>query len=126
MKFSSTYLHVIGGRLRIKIPHVKNSLSAANTIERFLENMDGVKSVKANPATGNVLVHFDAEAVRHHEIVEALGKQGHLEQLKVLQGPRRVTTGDQLFSSASTNLVADIVLQRVLELAVKRALLAFL
>ena len=129
MKFSSTYLHITGGRLRIKIPQVKNSRSFAKTVESFLYNMDGVASVQANPLTGNVLVLFDSEKLEYEDIVEALKYQGYLEPAKVQRQP--VVTngnglGDQFLSNASTNLVADIIIQRVLEVAVKRALLAFL
>ncbi len=127
MKYSSHYLHVTLGRLRIKIPSVKNSQENARKIERFLKTLNGIKSAKANPFTGNVLVLFDYECIRHLDIVELIRKQGYLNDQELTQrtskasSPKRVL--DQSFAG---NLVADIILQRALELTFRRALLALL
>jgi hypothetical protein len=49
--------HALRGRLRVYVPGL--SESRRQTIERRLARLPGVRSARANPLTGNVLVHFD-------------------------------------------------------------------
>jgi len=78
MKNSSHYLHITGGRVRIKIPTVKNSREIAAKVEQLIIDQPGIESVKANPFTGNVLVLFDENTTRHEDIVETIRKEGYL------------------------------------------------
>lgn len=127
MKYSSHYLHVTGGRLRIKIPQVKNSRKAALKIELFLRSLDGITSVKANPLTGNVLVFFDSDCLKHEDVVETIRKHGYLEEPKAQPRSPRVHPTNRVFShNYASNIVAEIVLQKAVELTLRRALLALL
>ena len=127
MKRSSQYLHVTGGRLRIKIPQVKNSRKAALKIELFLRSIDGITSVTANPLTGNVLVLFDSDCIKHEDVVETIRRHGYLEETKVQPRSRRVSHTNRVFRpDYASNIVADIVLQKAVELTLRRALLALL
>jgi hypothetical protein len=49
--------HALRGRLRVYVPGL--SESRRQTIERRLALLPGVRSARASPLTGNVLVHFD-------------------------------------------------------------------
>jgi copper chaperone CopZ len=127
MKRSSHYLHVTGGRLRIKIPQVKNSRKAALKIELFLRSINGITSVKANPLTGNVLVLFDSDDIKHEDVVETIKKHGYLEEPKVQPRSPGVSHTNRVFRpDYASNIVAEIVLQKAVELTLRRALLALL
>jgi copper chaperone CopZ len=127
MQFSSNYLHVTRGRLRIKIPHVKNSNEVALKVERLLGSVGGVTSAKANPFTGNVLVLFDSESIRHEDVVEAIRKQGYLKEQKAYQRSLKVVSADRVSRpNYASNILVDIILQKALELTLKQALLALL
>ncbi len=74
----SPYLHVLDGRLRIKLPQVKGAPQRALAIEQLLLGLDGVTDVTANPTTGNVLVLFTSAVISQHDIIAALQKTGYL------------------------------------------------
>src|SRR5690349_12287281 len=74
----SPYLHVLDGRLRIKLPQVKGSPQSALAVEQLLLRLDGVTDVTANPTTGNVLVLFTSAVIGQHDIIAALQKTGYL------------------------------------------------
>jgi copper chaperone CopZ len=76
----SAVLHVMEGRLRIKVPEVKGVPEEARAIERQLGGLDGVSDVAANPVTGSVLVFYDTELTGIDEITEALEGWGYLSQ----------------------------------------------
>src|SRR5688572_10069147 len=68
------YLHVLDGRMRVKIPEIKGSPLKASEIEQALSRRSGVTQVKANPTTGNVLILFDSTATSHTQILAALNE----------------------------------------------------
>jgi hypothetical protein len=72
----SPSLHVLDGRLRIKLPHVKGAPQRALAVERLLLWLDGVTDVTANPIPGNVLVLFTSAVIDQHDILAALQKTG--------------------------------------------------
>lgn len=76
----SSYLHVMDGRLRVKVPEVKRSSARARQVEELIESVPGVTRVSANPTTGNVLVLFDPDQLTHHEILSALKNADYLQQ----------------------------------------------
>lgn len=73
-----SYLHVMDGRLRVKVPEMKRSVQKAAHVEEIIGLLDGVIRVTANPTTGNVLVLFHADRVTHAEILAALRKADYL------------------------------------------------
>jgi copper chaperone CopZ len=72
----STYLHIINGRIRIKLPQVKGDPLAASQMEQTLLEQDGITSVHANPVTGNVLVLFDPAIISEDRVLEILRPEG--------------------------------------------------
>ena len=67
MKYGSTYIHSLEGRLRIKIRMVRYAPEKALELENHLKRIDGVQEVRANPTTGNVLVLYDADKVNQFD-----------------------------------------------------------
>ncbi len=72
----TNYLHLIDGRLRVKLEQVKRSPDTADRVRTQLLQIDGVTEVSANPTTGSVLVHYESQRVAHGEILRSLGPFG--------------------------------------------------
>lgn len=116
----SSYLHVMDGRLRVKIRETKRSLSQAEEVEQVLRSLPGVTRVTANPTTGNVLVLFDSNRLTHDDILTVLKRAGYLR--------------DQIPASASSlqltarmvDTVSHAVARSVAEALMERAILALL
>lgn len=68
----SSYLHILNGRIRIKLADVKGQPLNASRVEKTLYQIDGVTHVKANPTTGNILILFDPDAICDHHILEVI------------------------------------------------------
>ena len=107
------YLHAIEGRVRIKIPELKGSPERAQFLESCLLAVDGLKSVKANPTTGNVLILYEEETVSLSDIHENLRQLGFY-----IQAPN----GSALSLSALSGAVASSVFQAATEAALRRLL----
>jgi hypothetical protein len=82
------YVHVLDGRMRIKVAEIKRSPDAARRTEVTLRGLAGITGVTANPASGNVLVLFEPEDATADDIVGAIRALGYLRRPGKL---RRVT-----------------------------------
>jgi hypothetical protein len=105
------YLHVLDGRLRVKVPEVRRSHEKAAQIEALLLGTAGIWEASANPHTGNVLILFDSEKVDHHRIIAILREHSRLEL------PARRDSGH-------TQHIADTLMKSAVQLALERMLLA--
>lgn len=126
---TSTYLHLLQGRLRIKIPEVKRAPSNAFKFERSLAQLEGITYIKANPTTGNALILFEPQATDHLEILEAIRRLGWLkpnpksirQTAKIpLDSDRRRATDQAL------NFIARQFLQSAAQIAIERLLFAWI
>ena len=108
----SPYLHVLDGRLRIKLPQVKGTPQRALAVEQLLLGLDGVTDVTANPTTGNVLVLFTSAVISQHDIIAALQKTGYLS--------------DDHAAAQSRKSLTSIVMQSAIELAIERLVLTLI
>lgn len=61
----------VEGRLRLRIPDLRNNLALAHALESILSSCDGVSRVLVNPFTGGVLI-FHGGGVASGELVERL------------------------------------------------------
>ncbi|WP_447984050.1 heavy-metal-associated domain-containing protein [Nitrospira sp. Nam74] len=107
------YVHVLDGRLRIRLTEVKRSAATAATVERMLRDLPGVKNAHANRMTGSVLVFFDSTVLTHQAI---LGKLKALDCLESAWAPRAVANSNGLLHSLSHALVrsvAEVALERM-------------
>ena len=68
----SAYVHVVDGRLRIKVPDVKGAPTVACVIESGVRALPGVESVTASAVTGSVVVVHDPEVTEPAEILAAI------------------------------------------------------
>jgi hypothetical protein len=75
---TSPYVHALAGRIRIKILGVRGSEAEARVLEKELGAVPGVEYVKANPKTGNVLIHYEQDEIEQTEIIGILRRAGWL------------------------------------------------
>jgi cation transport ATPase len=64
--------HQIPGRIRLKVPNVKENPELIDQIKQMFNVIPGIEEVTVNPTTGSVVLHYDTE---HHDAMH-----GHLEQ----------------------------------------------
>jgi copper chaperone CopZ len=112
--FDTHCLHILEGRVRIRVPEVKRSPEKAQQVEETLQSMNGVTHVKANPMTGSVLVMFESSLVTHDHIVERLRSVNCLTVSR-LRPHHHNGTG-----------IGDVLIRSVAELLVERAIVALL
>jgi copper chaperone CopZ len=77
---TADYIHVLDGRLRIKVCGIKHSPESARRLEQAVAALSGVTGATANPKSGNVLILYDSRRVTIAELVEAIRSLGHLQQ----------------------------------------------
>ena len=108
----SSYLHVLDGRLRIKLPQLKGAPQRALAIAQLLRALDGVTNVTANPITGNILVLFTSAVIGQHDIIAALQKAGDLS--------------DDHTAAPGRKSLTSMVVQSALELVIERLVLTLI
>jgi hypothetical protein len=67
-------MHVIPGRLRLKIAQVRDNPDLARELYERLSGRRGIQRVEANALTGSVLVLYDAEEITSLESLLALAE----------------------------------------------------
>jgi hypothetical protein len=70
-----TVAHASPGRVRLKIGRVKENPELARVAQEKLARVPGIQKVKANPATGSLLILYDLAMLAS---VEALGPLGEI------------------------------------------------
>lgn len=113
-----SYLHVMDGRLRVKVPEMKRSVQKALHVEEIIGSLEGVIHVTANPTTGNVLVLFHSQQLTHTEILLTLRKADYLRV------PASASTFQ--FTGHMVNTVSHVIARSVAEAVMERAILALL
>jgi copper chaperone CopZ len=110
-----SYLHMLDGRLRIKVAEVKKSPMKVAEVKEKLQRLEGVTDVSANPTTGNVLVLFDPNRMTHGGIID------ELKNLQCLVPHRFSAT----VGTVGTR-ISETVFRSMAELALERMLVALL
>jgi copper chaperone CopZ len=113
-----SYLHVMDGRVRVKVPEMKRSASKALHVEEVIKSLEGITRVWPNPTTGNVLVYFDSAKLTHTDILLALKRAGYLREensAPSFQVSERVV---DTVSNAVARSIADVLMQRAMERAI--------
>ncbi len=71
---SITVAHALPGRVRLKIPRVKENPALARQAQEKLGQVPGIKRVEANPATGSLLLFYDLAMLASAEALGPLGE----------------------------------------------------
>jgi copper chaperone CopZ len=114
-----SYLHVMDGRLRVKVPEIKRSVQKALHVEGVLASLEGVIRVTANPTTGNVLVLFHSHLLTHAAIIQTLRQSDYLRAQTTVVSTVR-------FTEHMVDTVSHAIARSVAEVVMERALLALL
>jgi Heavy metal associated domain 2 len=115
----SSYVHVLDGRVRIKVPAVKHDPCMASAVVQVLERVAGVTYVRANTNTGNVLVLFSPQVTNHEQISQILS---NMDCLTPPSPPPSSASPSTPFSSApSFQEVGEKLLHFVVKSAVEKA-----
>ena len=111
-------LHILDGRLRTKVAKIKKSPAKAREVEQILIGLSGVRTVRANPTTGNVLVLFDSQRATHHTILQTL------RDLNYLQSPLPSRASEP--EKGVLGWISEAIVQSVFETALHRMIVALL
>jgi hypothetical protein len=69
------YVHHTPGRLRIRIPSIRNNPVRADHVKSLL-NIGGTEKIKVNPMTGSVVATYDPVAVSGQHLLKILKENG--------------------------------------------------
>ncbi len=75
----SSYVHNVPGRIRVKIPILRNNKESALEIQAILDDIEGVQEVSVNTVSGSIVVRYDFEILGHWEILEVLEDNGYFD-----------------------------------------------
>lgn len=100
------YVHNVPGRLRVKLPSLKERPAKAAAVERLFSDREGVEAVSANPITGSVVTRYDAEIVSPEKILTALRMHRFLDTEAAL---RPLDPADTLATRAGRRIGKAIV-----------------
>jgi copper chaperone CopZ len=120
---TTSYLHALDGRLRIKSPVVKGAPEKARKIEQQIGSCTGIIEVTANPITGSVLVHYDPRELTQKELLDELLTLGCLHESHSFQVTHKEAASAQ--SEFGRDLVKTVVLS-TLEFTVQRLVYALI
>lgn len=67
-----TFVHQNKTRCRFSVYGLKNSMAFARYLSDALVNTNGVRNIKPNTITGNVLIEFNPQDTSHKEVFERL------------------------------------------------------
>jgi copper chaperone CopZ len=125
----SSYIHVLDGRLRVKVPEVKGHPFNASRVEDNLREMDGITHVQANPTTGNVLILFAPDVISYEQIIESLIDFGFLRSDPTHRGRAVhpiINQDARDLAGQAAEIIARQVVKSVTRVAIERLILALI
>ena len=73
------YVHDTPGRLRVKIPTLRNDPLKSRKVVNRLAGVDGVVDVNVNPVTGSVIIRYDCTMIQSNRLIGCLSDDGLLD-----------------------------------------------
>jgi hypothetical protein len=107
----SCLYHNVPGRLRIKIPSIKQNRFSAHKIENRVIALYGVQHVSLNPTTGSLKILYDPDEIGCNEIIQILTQAGYLD--KAITSPdnnrehKEVTWAAQAIGKVAMNVALE-------------------
>jgi hypothetical protein len=80
--------HHIPGRLRLKVPSLKDDPSLGETLGRELGDLEEVVEVSVRPLTGNVVVHYQSNGRGETGFVQSIGSVVRLTEARPVARPQ--------------------------------------
>jgi copper chaperone CopZ len=87
------YVHNVPGRLRVRIPAVKNNPGKERDVQAVLGGVDGIESISVNTMTGSVVVKYDSKSLDSQQILKTLEDRNYFDEA-------RAVTNDQYIEGA--------------------------
>ena len=100
----------IPGRLRLHVPAC--APSALEAIEATLRDVRGIRSVKANALTGNLLVHFDQVVVSADELLVIVSGLSHTQERPLERAPSSRARMRLVHAPAVASIVLALIAAR--------------
>jgi len=119
------YCHHIPGRLRIRIPALKQDRSASAAVRQAVADLPGALSVEVSPVTGSLTVHYEVGAFEPKRVLELLAESVPLDRARLPAGAARPDTPDNAWRLAGTTALrggavvvrtaATVLMEKLLE-----------
>jgi hypothetical protein len=79
----SCTIHNVPGRLRIKIPALKQQPQRARRVEALFSNRKGIEMVAANELTGSLKIHYDPDLIEPERLLTILKTKNVVDETLV-------------------------------------------
>ncbi len=86
----SHYVHIVPGRMRVKIPLVKRKRESAEHIEQLVRQFRGIKSCSVNVITGSILILYDPETINSDVILDRFENEGFFDRSKMISSDEHI------------------------------------
>jgi hypothetical protein len=70
--------HHVPGRLRFRSALLKGNARASEQTQRYLAEIRGATSARANPTTGSVLLEYDPDVISPSKVSDVLAAHGYI------------------------------------------------
>lgn len=121
-----SYVHILDGRVRIKLKAVKGSTDLAASVEQSLLQTKGINEVNANPTTGNVLILFDPSVITCQKVLRLVNELAGSRNVITFPSTPAIRASQPKQPSRFDAVLSNLILQAAAEVVVKRLVLAFL
>jgi len=81
--------HHVPGRLRVRIPQVKEKPGTAQNIQELLD-LQGVIDVRIKNITGSVVVQYDPKCLQHEQLLKVLTENGYYDNAREIPADDRI------------------------------------
>jgi len=72
----SHFVHYVPGRLRIKVPALRNHAGRCQRVRALLCDHSGIEDVIVNAVTGSVVIHYDTDLIDETRLFNLLRYHG--------------------------------------------------
>ena len=108
IKTLNTYSHCLDGRLRIRVPGIKNSPERALEIERQMASVKGVVKIDISSVTGSILIYFDPAMTNTDSIVRSLNSIGIFNDAD-LHSKYRKENGESIGTAVGKTVIQSVI-----------------
>jgi hypothetical protein len=113
-------LHAIEGRLRIRVSAMKAE-SVGRTYAERLRCMSGISDVQVNPLTGSMIIRYDPAIIGRAALLQQIGALFGAPVRRDVRGSR-----NRFHDRSLQRQLTHAILKSVVEVAIKRAVLALI
>jgi hypothetical protein len=121
-------IHHLPGRLRVRVASIKGNAQRASTLGYLLTEIEGVRSVAANPLTGSVLVYYDPATLSVGTLMAQIPASEKHPRCSTPIRKHAVESKSlsRALGQAAVQRIAAAVAKHILEAALERAIMALI